>query len=93
MMRLFSNLNIGKRLAIGFCAHPGDDGPDRRLRHLARLQAASDRTSAVLAEPLAKERLITEWYMQIFGAVRRTAAIAKSSDASAERVISRRTRR
>jgi methyl-accepting chemotaxis protein len=36
----------------------------------------------VLAEPVAKERLIGEWYMNIFGAVRRTAAIAKSSDPS-----------
>ncbi|MEK2481583.1 hypothetical protein AAAB32_10050, partial [Lactobacillus acidophilus] len=29
---------------------------------------------------MAKERLISEWNMQVFGAVRRTAAIVKSSD-------------
>jgi methyl-accepting chemotaxis protein len=81
MMGLFSNLNIGKRLAIGFSLTLAMAVLIAGFG-MARLQAASDRTSAVLAEPLAKERLITEWYMQIFGAVRRTAAIAKSSDAS-----------
>jgi methyl-accepting chemotaxis protein len=80
-MGRFSNLNIGKRLAIGFAVTLAMAVLIAGFA-MSRLQQASDHTSAVLAAPLAKERLITEWYMQIFGAVRRTAAIAKSSDPS-----------
>jgi methyl-accepting chemotaxis protein len=36
----------------------------------------------MMAAPLAKERLMTEWHTQTFAAVRRTAAIVKSSDTS-----------
>jgi methyl-accepting chemotaxis protein len=80
-MGFFNNLNIGKRLAVGFAlilamvmliATVG----------IARVNSGAARTTQVLAEPLAKERLITEWYMQVFAAVRRTAAIVKSSDGS-----------
>jgi len=78
-MGFFNNLNIGKRLAVGFAltlamviliASVG----------IARVNRGAENTEQVLAEPLAKERMITEWYMQIFAAVRRTAAIVKSSD-------------
>jgi len=80
-MGLLSNFNIGKRLGAGFAltlviavliAGVG----------VARLEHVAAETADVMAEPLAKERLITEWYMNIFGAVRRTAAIVKSSDPS-----------
>jgi methyl-accepting chemotaxis protein len=36
----------------------------------------------MMAVPLAKERMMEEWHMQTFAAVRRTAAIVKSSDPS-----------
>ncbi|WP_426114614.1 methyl-accepting chemotaxis protein [Massilia sp. PWRC2] len=80
-MGFFANLTIGKRLAIGFAlvlaltvviAGTG----------VWRLQHISRDTHAVLSQSLAKERLIAEWYTRIYGAVRRTAAIAKSSDPS-----------
>lgn len=80
-MRTFNNLGIGVRLAAGFTltllmavliAGIG----------MWRLQQVSTAAQATLAAPLAKERLIAEWYTQIFGAVRRTAAIVKSSDPS-----------
>jgi methyl-accepting chemotaxis protein len=80
-MGVFSNLNIGKRLAVGFTltltmavvvAGVG----------VSRLNHSAAATSAVLAEPLTKERLIDEWYMMVFSAVRRTAAVVKSSDAA-----------
>ncbi len=47
-----------------------------------RLNQVAQETQIILAEPLAKERMIAEWYTQIFAAVRRTAAIVKSSDGS-----------
>ena len=80
-MGFFNNLNIGKRLAVGFAltlamviliASVG----------IKRINSGADATAQVLAEPLTKERLITEWYVQVFAAVRRTAAIVKSSDPS-----------
>ncbi len=78
-MGFLKHLNIGKRLAIGFAltlamavliASAG----------VWRLQRVAADTQTILAQPLAKERMITEWYTQIFSAVRRTAAIVKSSD-------------
>ena len=77
----FIKLNIGTRLAAGFAltllmtviiATVG----------VWRLNQVAHETEAILAEPLAKERMIAEWYTQIFAAVRRTAAIVKSSDPS-----------
>jgi methyl-accepting chemotaxis protein len=80
-MRTFNSLSIGVRLAAGFAltlvmavliAGTG----------MWRLEQVATAAHDTLATPLAKERLIAEWYTQIFGAVRRTAAIVKSSDPS-----------
>ncbi|MGI4841883.1 MAG: methyl-accepting chemotaxis protein [Janthinobacterium lividum] len=80
-MRTFNNLGIGIRLAVGFTltlvmavliAGSG----------MWRLEQVSSAARDTLAAPLTKERLIAEWYTQIFAAVRRTAAIVKSSDPS-----------
>jgi len=77
----FIKLNIGTRLAAGFAL--------TLLMTVIiatvgtwRLNQVAQETRVILAEPLAKERLIAEWYTQIFAAVRRTAAIVKSSDGS-----------
>ncbi|MGH8855644.1 MAG: methyl-accepting chemotaxis protein, partial [Telluria sp.] len=80
-MRTFNNLTIGVRLSAGFAltlfmavliAGTG----------IWRLDQVANASRVTLAAPLAKERLIAEWYTQIFAAVRRTAAIVKSSDPS-----------
>ena len=74
-------LSIGTRLALGFGL----------LLFLAllnsalsiwQLQASSQSAQAIIEKPLAKERLISDWYRFIHTAVRRTTAIAKSSDPS-----------
>jgi methyl-accepting chemotaxis protein len=44
-----------------------------------RMHQVAESTRA-MALPLKKERMITDWNTQIFGAIRRTAAIVKSSD-------------
>ena len=81
IMGKFNNLSISVRLASGFAltllmavmiAATG----------MWRLQQVAGAAHDTLAAPLAKERLVAEWYTQIFGAVRRTAAIVKSSDPS-----------
>ncbi|OON61165.1 hypothetical protein B0920_19810 [Massilia sp. KIM] len=80
-MITFNKLNIGTRLAAGFAltllmtvliAAAG----------VWRLNQVAAETREIMAEPIAKERMIAEWYTQIFAAVRRTAAIVKSSDPS-----------
>jgi methyl-accepting chemotaxis protein len=52
-----------------------------------RLSAMSDATREMMAMPLAKERLVSEWFRSVAVGVRRTTAIAKSSDPSLETVF------
>ena len=47
-----------------------------------KLRASTNDTRIMMQQPLAKERLIADWYRYIQVAVRRTTAIAKSSDAT-----------
>ena len=78
-MGFLKHLNIGKRLAIGFALTLAMAVLIASVG-IWRLQHVAAGTQTILAQPLAKERMITEWYTQIFSAVRRTAAIVKSSD-------------
>jgi len=48
------------------------------------LSGVASETHRMMDAPLAKERLVEEWFRNIASGVRRTAAIAKSSDASLE---------
>jgi methyl-accepting chemotaxis protein len=75
------NLKIGTRLGIGFALV---------LIMMAlmiaigiwRLQAVASTTHDMMQQPLAKERLTSDWYRVVHTGVRRTMAIAKSSDPS-----------
>ncbi|MBD8530367.1 MULTISPECIES: methyl-accepting chemotaxis protein [unclassified Massilia] len=78
-MGFISNIKIGKRLGLGFalilamtvliaCAG------------IWRLSEVADATRTMMAAPLSKERLITDWYSLNFASIRRTAAIVKSTD-------------
>jgi methyl-accepting chemotaxis protein len=78
-MGFISNIKIGKRLGLGFslilamtvliaCAG------------VWRLNEVATATRTMMAEPLTKERLITDWYSLNFASIRRTAAIVKSTD-------------
>jgi methyl-accepting chemotaxis protein len=75
------NLKIGTRLAAGF-------GLVLALmmlmtvigiRHMSTVATA---TRDMMQQPLAKERMISDWYRLIHTSVRRTSAISKSSDPS-----------
>ncbi len=78
-----NQLRIGVRLGGGFAAI---------LVLLAamiaiadwRLSSVSSGTSQMMEVPLAKERLAEEWFRNVAVGIRRTTAIAKSSDASLE---------
>ncbi|HEX8602524.1 MAG TPA: MCP four helix bundle domain-containing protein, partial [Pseudoduganella sp.] len=75
------NLPIGKRLAAGF-------GFVLALTALMtmfgihELQSVAGATAVVMREPLAKERIVGDWYRLIHTSVRRTTAISKSTDMS-----------
>jgi len=80
-MGIFANMNIAKRLGAGFalvlCLTLVI-----AAAAVWRLNTIADATRAMMAVPLAKERMMDEWHMQTFAAVRRTAAIVKSADPS-----------
>ncbi|KQY18795.1 hypothetical protein ASD28_01190 [Massilia sp. Root133] len=73
-----AKMNIAGRLAVGFGLVLGlgvlTTGFSIWRMHDIALAAQA------IAAPLAKERLIAEWNMQVFGAIRRTGAIVKSND-------------
>ncbi|MBN9342238.1 MAG: MCP four helix bundle domain-containing protein, partial [Comamonadaceae bacterium] len=74
-------LSIGTRLALGFGLLLFFALLNSALS-IWQLQASSQSAQAIIEKPLAKERLISDWYRFIHTAVRRTTAIAKSSDPS-----------
>ncbi|MDD0811259.1 methyl-accepting chemotaxis protein [Curvibacter sp. RS43] len=74
-------LSIGTRLALGFGLLLSLTLLNTGLGNW-QLQTATEATQAIIDQPLSKERLISDWYRLIHSAVRRTTAIAKSSDPS-----------
>lgn len=80
-MNFFANMTIGKRLTLGFtvilfCAM------GVIAASIWRLHVVAQTTQAMMERPLTKERLVSDWYRTIHTSVRRTTAIAKSSDPS-----------
>jgi methyl-accepting chemotaxis protein len=79
IMNVLSQLRIGTRLAIGFAVV-------LLLAILAtsvalvNARATAQATRAMMEQPLAKERLVADWYVLIYSAIARTALIARSSD-------------
>jgi methyl-accepting chemotaxis protein len=80
-MGFLANMNIAKRLGVGFALVLGLTLVIAAAA-VWRLNTIADATRAMMSVPLAKERMMEEWHMQTFAAVRRTAAIVKSSDPS-----------
>ncbi|MTV40753.1 methyl-accepting chemotaxis protein [Duganella radicis] len=78
-MNALSQMRIGTRLAIGFAVV-------LLLAILATSVALvnastnAQATRAMMEQPLAKERLVSDWYVLIYSAIARTALIARSSD-------------
>lgn len=80
-MKAFADMNIGTRLGAVFTLVLALTVVIAATA-IWRLDVIEDETSAMMAAPLTKERLISEWHTQTFAAVRRTAAIVKSNDLS-----------
>jgi methyl-accepting chemotaxis protein len=78
-----ANFRIGSRLAGGFAAVLCLTAAIAAVGAW-RLSATADEASRMMEAPMAKDRLAQEWFRSVNIDVRRTAAIAKSSDPSVE---------
>jgi methyl-accepting chemotaxis protein len=77
----FKQLKIGNRLGLGFALILFFLILSTGIGIL-RLQALAGATHAMMEQPLAKERMISDWYRYVYAGIRRTTAIVKSSDPS-----------
>ena len=75
------NMRIGARLGLGFTVVLFLATVSSAIG-LIMLNKVADDTRRMMQEPLAKERLTEEWYRITYAGLRRTLAIAKSSDTS-----------
>ncbi len=73
------NLSIGKRLGAGFVLILSLAMLTTGIA-LWRLHESAQETQAMMSTPLSKERMASDWYNNINAGIRRTSAIAKSSD-------------
>ncbi|WP_050478615.1 methyl-accepting chemotaxis protein [Herbaspirillum rhizosphaerae] len=80
-MNIIGNMKIGKRLGLGFAAILGLSIVIAGIG-VWRLQSVAKATQAMMDIPLAKERMIGDWYRHTYSGIRRTTAVAKSSDPS-----------
>jgi methyl-accepting chemotaxis protein len=78
-MSMFKDISIGKRLSGGFALILAVAILITGISVL-RLHQIAASTRAMMEVPIAKERMIADWYSKIDTAVHRTEAIAKSSD-------------
>ncbi|QGZ41151.1 methyl-accepting chemotaxis protein [Pseudoduganella flava] len=75
------NFSIGTRLAAGFALVLALTIL-MIIFGVSHMRSQADATRAMMHEPLAKERMASDWYRLIHTSVRRTSAISKSTDAS-----------
>ena len=81
MISQFKHLSVGKRLGLGFAVILILFFITTSLAIL-KLNTVAAATENLLKDPLATERMVSDWYRNIHTGVRRTTAIAKSSDPS-----------
>jgi methyl-accepting chemotaxis protein len=80
-MKIFSKQTVGARLALCFAAVIAL-GIISTAMALVNAQEGMEATKRMMADPLAKERLASEWYTLTFASIVRTSLIAKSSDST-----------
>ena len=76
-----SNVSIARRLGLGFALILLLSVVSIAVG-IAKLGSSAQSTQYMLRNPVQTERLVSDWYRDIHTSVRRTTAIAKSSDAS-----------
>ncbi|MNW80431.1 HAMP domain-containing protein [Janthinobacterium lividum] len=80
-MNLLRNVSIGVRLGLGFAVILLFSMLITGIS-VWRLHDVATATRSMMELPLTKERYISDWYAKIDSGVRRTTAIARSSDTS-----------
>jgi methyl-accepting chemotaxis protein len=88
----FSSLKIGQRIALGFAAVLlltifG------LAASLIQLSSVAQQTRTMMNNPLAKERLIADWYALVLAGSQRTTAIVRSPDAELGRFFAETARK
>jgi methyl-accepting chemotaxis protein len=80
-MKSLSQMRIGTRLAAGFgiVLLISAFATGYALIHS---RGTAEATRAMMDKPLAKERIVSDWYVLIYSAIARTAMIARSTDAT-----------
>lgn len=78
-MKLFTNLSIAARLGAAFAVLIVVSIGSTAFA-LACAKGSVAAVELMMAEPLAKERITSDWYVHVYAAVMRTSMIAKSSD-------------
>ncbi|TFW26037.1 methyl-accepting chemotaxis protein [Duganella callida] len=78
-MNILSRMRIGTRLATGFAIVLVLSILATSVA-LVNARANAQATRAMMEKPLAKERLVADWYVLIYSAIARTALIARSTD-------------
>ncbi|MES2076239.1 MAG: methyl-accepting chemotaxis protein [Pseudomonadota bacterium] len=78
-MNILSHLRISTRLGLGFAIVLALSVVATSVA-LVNARATAEATKQLMAKPLAKERIVSDWYVLIYSAVARTAMIARSSD-------------
>ncbi|MDM0003116.1 methyl-accepting chemotaxis protein [Variovorax sp. J22P240] len=78
-MKFLSNVRIGTRLAIGFGIVLGLTIISTAFA-LVSAKNNAEATRRMMQSPLAKERLISDWYVLTYSAIARTSMIAKTTD-------------
>ncbi|MBT3068888.1 MCP four helix bundle domain-containing protein, partial [Rhodoferax sp. U11-2br] len=79
MGAFLNNMPVGKRLATAF-ALVLTLSVVIILVSLSRLNAVAEATQQMVANPVKTERIVGDWYRNIHTGIRRTSAIAHSSD-------------
>jgi methyl-accepting chemotaxis protein len=81
IMSFLNNANIGKKITAAFGVVLAVSALTTGAG-LWQLNKVTTSTKELMALPLVKERLVSDWYRTVYGGSRRTLAIAKSSDNS-----------
>ncbi|HEY9223769.1 MAG TPA: HAMP domain-containing protein, partial [Variovorax sp.] len=78
-MKSLRNLRIGTRLALGFAIVLGLTVVAAAFSLVGAVRNA-EATRLMMQSPLAKERLIADWYVLTYSAIARTAMISRTTD-------------
>ncbi len=85
---MFSNIRIGSRLAVGFALVLLLSIASTTFGLIAA-RHATEATSRMTDLPLKKERLVSDWYVNTYNAINRTAMIARSTDETLSTVFAK----